>query len=93
MATVYRSKKPSGEYHTNWRFAYKDYRGIRRVGTGTPDKNITRKLAETIENEQKEIRLGLRPAPVKNHLARSYASIRDEYLAWGAAQGGWKGRP
>ena len=87
------SSKRTGTPHPHWRFYFRDYLGRRRYGTGTKDYEQTAKLAMMLEEEHREIRLGLRPVPSENEFVRPFSEVLEEHLAWGKAQGGRKGRP
>ncbi|MSR84378.1 MAG: hypothetical protein EXS58_15895 [Candidatus Latescibacteria bacterium] len=52
-------------------------------------------MAERLEDEHRQVRLGYRPAPLSadKHSKRPIAETVEEYLAWGEAQGGRGGRP
>ena len=69
--------------------------GKRTYFRGTTSKAKTRQMANRLEDEHRQIRLGYRPAPqsAEKHRSRLYAEIMAEYLAWGEAQGGRGGRP
>jgi len=51
-------------------------------------------MAERLEDEHRQIRLGYREPPksTSKHKTRPFAEVKDEYLAWGKAQGGIGGR-
>ena len=78
-----------------WRARIEDHLGVRRNYTLSTDKKQAQQEADMIENKEREIRLGLRPLPTTLDKAaeRSIHDIAEEYLAWGNAQGGRKGRP
>ena len=91
MAGVRNKPQKSGKYHA-W---YINYKGKRLYFTGTKSKSQTRKIAEKLESEHREIRLGFRPIP-KPELKRrnlSFREVADDYLEWGKTQGGRNGRP
>ena len=52
-------------------------------------------MAEKLEADHRQIRLGYRPAPLSadKHRKRPFQEVMEEYLAWGKAQGGRGGRP
>jgi len=52
-------------------------------------------MAERLEDEHRQVRLGYRPAPssADKHRKRPCDKVMEEYLAWGEAQGGRGGRP
>jgi len=83
--------KNTGKYQ-GW---YKDYTSKRKFFWGYTSKVKTRQLAEHLEDEHRQIRLGYRPVPkseagIKN---RSFREAADEYLEWGNTQGGLRGKP
>jgi len=52
-------------------------------------------MAERLEDEHRQVRLGYRPAPsaADKHRRRPCSEVMDEYLSWGKTQGGRGGRP
>ncbi len=82
-------------YNPSWRTRIEDHRGNRRFFTLSTDKRQAQKEADMIENREREIRQGLRPAPTPKDKARDrdIRELMEEYLAWGNLQGGRKGRP
>jgi len=91
MAGVRSKPRANGKYQ-GW---YMDYTGRRIFFFGTRKQAETRRIAERLEDEHRQIRLGYRPAPTsaKTHAKRPFRDVADEYLAWGNAQGGRGGRP
>ena len=89
MAGVVKPKKAG----RNYQFWFRDYRGRRKWGTGTKSRTETLAIARRMEDEHRQIRLGYRDLPVPKRKDRSFSEVRDEYLAWGDAQGGRGGRP
>ena len=81
--------------HARYRFEYRDYRGVRRLATGTTSEVETRKLAHRVQAQHYEIRRGFRPAPksAEKHASRPIGEVNAEYIAWGRSQGGRGGRP
>jgi integrase len=67
----------------------------RQFFTGTHDRADTLRMAQRLEDEHRQVRLGYRPvrASADRHKARPIQEVMDEYLAWGTAQGGLGGRP
>ena len=63
--------------------------------TGTHKRDETRRIAERLEDDHRQIALGYRPAPKSSDKARArlFSDAIGEYLAWGKAQGGIGGRP
>ncbi len=78
-----------------WRFWFMDWQGKRRsgTGTGTVNKSDTLRLARKLEEEHREIKVGLRPRPQTEQKQKTFSEVRQEYLDWGASQGGRGGHP
>jgi integrase len=91
MAGVRSSARSNGKYQ-GW---YIDYTGKRVFFTGTRSRSGTRQMAERLEDEHRQVRLGYRPPPsaALRHAKRSFGEAADEYIAWGESQGGRLGRP
>ena len=90
MAGV-RSKPRCGKY-VGW---YTDMHGKQKFFAGTKSKAKTLQMAERLEDEHRQVRLGYRPAPksADKHRATPIQEVIDEYLAWGNSQGGRNGYP
>jgi len=91
MAGVRKSPLPHGRYQGY----FLDYAGKRVFSTGTHSREDTRRMADRLEDEHRQIRLGHRPVPksTDKNKARPFSEVRDEYLAWGRTQGGRGGWP
>ena len=91
MAGV-RSKPLSSGKHRGF---FVDMSGKQKLFTGTASKAETLRMAQRLEDEHRQIRLGYRPAPASadRHRARPFAEVAAEYQAWGESQGGRNGRP
>ena len=91
MAGVRKTPSKRGLYE-GW---YRDAEGQRRFFTGTASKRETLLLAQKKEDLEREVKVGLRPAPSKADQQRrtAFDVVKDEYLAWGASQGGRRGMP
>lgn len=78
-----------------WHARIEDHMGRRRNFTLSENRAQAQREADMIENREREIRLGLRPppSPAEQAATRLAAEILEEYFAWGAIQGGRKGRP
>ena len=63
--------------------------------TGTRSRGETQRIADRLEDEHLQVRLGYRPAPTSADRfgKRDFAEVADEYLSWGQVQGGRGGRP
>ena len=51
MASIYKPKSHKGKRNKPWMISYTDDNGIRKVITGSPDKNVTKELARAKEAE------------------------------------------
>ncbi len=91
MAGV-RKKPMKGGKHQGWFF---DFTGERKFFTGTRRKGETLRIAQRLEDEHKQIRLGYRPAPksAQKHRNKPFDEAAAEYVAWGRMQGGRRGGP
>ena len=81
---------------SRWRARITLWEGRKKTVTlAAKTRNAAEKEAELLEVRQREIKNGVRPAPSPADRAarRPFAEVAEEYLAWGAAQGGRKGRP
>jgi integrase len=89
LATVRNKPNKSG----NFQALYFDHKGKRRTVT-MPTKSKALKAARLKEAEAQEIVVGIRPAPsvTKKHLVRPIKEVIKEYLDWGNAQGGRRGK-
>jgi integrase len=90
LATVRNKPTKSGKYQA----LYVDHRGKRRTVT-MQTKSKALKVANLKEAEGEEIRLGIRSVPraIDQHVDRPTDEVIQEYLDWGNAQGGRRGRP
>ena len=91
MAGVRNEPLSSGKYR-GW---FTDMNGKQKAFTGTKKKAETLRMAQRLEDEHRQIRLGYRPVPVSadKHRTRPFSEVKDEYIAWGETQGGRGGRP
>ncbi len=89
MAGV-RNKKQSGKYQ-GW---FYDYRSQRTWFAGSARKKETLEIAQRLEDDHKQIRLGYRPIPSSAHkyMDKPVPETMKEYLTWGKRQGGRGGR-
>ncbi len=87
-----RKKPGSNGKFQGW---FKDSAGKRRFFWGTYNRKETRRMAESLEDEHRQVALGYRPAmsSADRAAARPFIEVRDLYLEWGTAQGGRGGRP
>jgi integrase len=91
MAGVRKKPKKGGKYQ-GW---FVDETGTRKFFHGTRNRAETLRIAQRLEDEHRQIRLGYRPARTSADKYRhaSFTEVKDEYIAWGIAQGGRDGRP
>jgi len=89
MAGVRTQRRSSGKYQ-GW---YTDYTGERKWFDGTRSRAETLHIAQRLEDEHRQIRLGYAPPPSARREYRTFTEAKDEYVAWGKAQGGRGGRP
>ena len=91
MAGVRKKPKNNGKFQA-W---FVDFTGKRKFFTGTRRKSETLKIAQRLEDEHKQIRLGYRPIPksAQKHRNKPFEETTAEYLAWGRMQGGRRGGP
>ncbi len=95
MPHLFRTRDKKGKPRPRWRFQYTDWQGTRRTGTGCTSKTETEKLASRIQAQHDEIRKGYRKPPQASdkHERRDFTDVVEEYLKWGMAQGGRRGKP
>ena len=91
MAGVRKKPKNNGKFQA-W---FVDFTGKRKFFTGTRRKSETLKIAQRLEDEHKQIRLGYRPVPksAQKHRNKPFEEAAAEYVAWGRMQGGRRGGP
>lgn len=90
MAGVRSKPLRSGKYQAWFINRY----GGQEFFTGTRNKTQTRHMAQSREEEERQIRMGFKPLPKAHdqHARRSLARMIDEHLAWGKSQGGIGGK-
>jgi integrase len=86
MAGVRAQRRSSGKYE-GWCI---NSDAKRQHVTGTRSHAETKRIAQRLEDEHRQIRLGYKPRSVLRQ--RRFAESRDEDVAWGMAQGGRGGR-
>ena len=93
MAYLFKTRGSDGKF--TWRYRIIDHTGKRKTFTGTRSKERTAELAAAEELKVKRIAAGLEAPPTssRKHQHRPFDEVRDEYMAWGRAQGGKHGRP
>ena len=91
MAGVRKTPIRGGKYQ-GW---FSNVQRKRQYFTGTRNRKETLQMAQRLEDEHRQVRLNYRPAPTSVETAqkRPFADVVDEYLAWGASQGGRGNRP
>lgn len=87
MATIVRRKDRDGRPRPYWSYVIVDAQGRRREYRGDPSRRETERLAVEHEARERAIREGLRPRRAL------LADVIEQYLAWGSAQGGRRGKP
>ena len=87
MAGVRAKRRSSGKYE-GW-FTNSD--GNQQHFTGTRSYAETKRIAQRLEDEHRQIRLGYMPRSLL--VQRRFADAKADYLAWGTTQGGRGGRP
>ena len=93
MAGVRKTQDRDGRPHRKWRFWFTDWQGKRQWKTGTASKAKTLTMAQRLEDEHRQIRLGYRPPPRRAARKFPFDEIKTEYLDWGGSQGGRSGKP
>lgn len=91
MAGVRKQASPSGRYQG----FFLDEAGKKRYFMGSESKRETLQIARKLEDDARQVRLGYREPRQTHfkHRKRLFAETVTEYLDWGKAQGGRKGRP
>jgi integrase len=91
MASVAKPHKKGG----NYRAIYTDHHGKRKFVAGTQNRKETLAIAQKLEDDHRQIRLGYRDVPTsaRKHRSRPFEEVASDYLRWGDAQGGRNGRP
>jgi len=79
----------------NYQGYFIDASGKQQFFTGTSSRPETLRIARKLEEDHRQVRLGYREtnSPASKHATRSIEEIIAEYLAWGASQGGRRGKP
>jgi len=91
MAGV-RSKQQANGKFIGW---FMDTNGKQKFFAGSRSRSDTLRIAERLEDEHRQVKLGYRPVPKKpdKHKTRPFKEVVSEYLAWGNMNGGRGGRP
>ncbi len=89
MAGVCKKPLRSGKYR-GW---FTDLNGKQRFFTGVQSRAETRRIAERLEDEHREVRLGHRPPSALVQKHRAFDEAAADYVAWGRSRGGRGGRP
>jgi len=86
-----RPRVPGGRYQV----FFVDESGKKRYFMGSQSKRETLQIARKLEDDARQVRLGYREARQSHfkYRDRPFAETANEYLEWGKAQGGHKGRP
>jgi len=95
VSSAFKRKRPDGTFTEKYSFHYHDRYGRQKTGIGYTSKKKTEELAAAMQLQERDIKLGYRPAPKSwvEHQKRPYFEVTAEYLAYGSAQGGRGGRP
>ncbi len=64
MATVYKRQQDKSNRRSPWYIGYTDHTGLRRTEKGFTDKAATEQLAASLDEEARQIKAGLKPAPI-----------------------------
>lgn len=91
MAGVRKKPQASGKYQA-WFIAMD---GQRKFFLGVRSRPETLRMAQRLEDEHRQVRLGYRPPPHPSdqYQTRPLVEVVQEYLAWGQLQGGRRGHP
>jgi len=91
MAGIRKKPQPNGKY-VAW---FTDANGKQKFFAGTRKRAETLHMAERLEDEHRQVRVGYRPAPkaADKHKKRPFSEVATEYLSWGESQGGRRGHP
>ena len=94
MAYVFQTFDENGKAHPKWKYRIVDWDGKRKTATGSTSEAETSKMALQAEARAARIKAGLEAPPTSSHRHRHrpFDEVKDEYLAWGKAQGGRGGR-
>ena len=94
MAFIFQTHDRNGKAHEKWKYRIVDWNGRRKTATGSTSEPETRKMALQAEARVARIHAGLEapPTSANRHRHRPFDEVKDEYLAWGKAQGGRGGR-
>jgi len=86
-------KKPNKK-GGNYQGYYIDHTGKRVFFVGTQSRTETKKIAEQLEAEHRQIALGVKPPPTApaRHRRRPFPEVVDEYIGWGLTFGRKDGR-
>ena len=92
MAGVRKKPRSKDGKYQGW---FSDSVGNRTFFSGTRDRAETRQMAERLEDEHRQVRLGYRPArsSTDRHRSRDFNEVVLEYVSWGESQGGRNGHP
>jgi integrase len=92
MAGVRKKRRSKADKYQGW---FIDAEGVRHFFTGVSDRGETLRMAQRLEDDHRQVRLGYRPPATSadRHRGRPFVEAVTEYLDWGEAQGGRGGRP
>jgi integrase len=88
-------RKKANKKGGNFQGYFLDFTTKRRFFVGTTNRKDTLAMAQQLEAEHKQIRLGLAPLPTSalRHRGRPFVEVVEEYIAWGRAFGRKDGAP
>lgn len=91
MAGVRKKANRAGKYQ-GWYF---DYSGKRKFFMGIRNRAETLRMAQKLEDEHRQVRLGYRQVSTKadREKMRPFSDLIAEYIAWGGSKGGRNGMP
>ena len=80
MASVFKLGRDKGKRNASWYFEYVDQHGKKRMRKGFTDKTLTRQLANKMELESRQRRLGLVDTEEEERVQRRSSSIEKHLL-------------
>ena len=91
MAGIRKTPLQNGKFQA-W---FTDYLGKIKFFTGTHSKAETLRIAQKLEDDNRQIKVGYRPAPkpFQKHSLKEIEIFIQEYISWGTIQGGRHGMP
>lgn len=93
MAYVFQTFRKDGTPHPKWKYQYKDRWNRKRTATGYMSKRDTERLANRIEEDERQIRQGIKEVPKPCAVDHDIHTVVQDYLNWGNTCGGREGNP